>query len=195
MKRFLTILLVALAFASAAHAQSCGGGIASYFIVDEDGMPVEGASISIRVVSENQAWLYDNFPKVGWKLQKFKSDEHFMAAYEIEKPTFDLLQRQRLEIINGDGIVDILGAEREALKDLPKTKDATFVSRTVEGCALMATAEVQAEGYHPSYYISTFTCDCDKSYKLRLVRKRERCLPSKPNAVPPISPQIKRPAR
>lgn len=189
---FLLIILSICCYQST-FGQRCGAGNATFYVSDDNEMQeVENFKISFHTVSEDQNWQYKNADKFGWKLQTFdeklldqffdskKITQKLAYAYEISYAEYSRLLSQRTQIIKDkpDSFV-AKNIERCNIyrRNTPPDLEDLFTLCVTEGCNKMVVAEVSADGYETAYYLDNFTCGCSKTYRLKLKRKRNRCLP------------------
>lgn len=191
LKSFL-VIVIAICCYQTTFGQSCGGGNASFYVSDKNGIQqIKKFQISFHIVSENQDWRSQDLSKFGWKRQIFaekrlekykKRGDSLELAFEIPPAEYSRLMKEREQILkkNPDSVVTKKIDRCDYYREKPLlSQDEPLTICIREGCSFMVVAEVQAEGYEIGYYISNFTCGCPKHYEFRLRKKRDKCCPAK----------------
>lgn len=196
MRKLQTFLVIIFAICcyQTTFAQSCGGGNATFYVFDEDGIQeIKDFKISFHTVSENQNWQFEDAVKFGWKqqtvdearLEKHENSKRkggrLQLAYKISASEYSRLMKEREQILkkNPDSfIAKKIDRCNYYRKSSPINLNESFTICVSEGCNKMVVAEVQAEGYETAYFVDDFTCGCSKTYVFQLQRKRNKCLPN-----------------
>lgn len=181
MKTIAILLVLILVGAQDSSAQSCGAGVATFFFPDSAGARViPNVRMSLLTASNDQSWFME--PPKDWHELDARETEiapqilaavettklgYLDRAWQIDEKIYDSLLAQRRTLLTTP-INDYVAESDERASTFVEKEDGFPRIRTREGCAWMVVGKFEADGYETGYYVSQFTCGCNKRYVFRL---------------------------